>query len=106
MFRGVCSAGSRLLVQESVKDAVLEKVKTIGKMLAPGDPLDSATKLGAIVDDIQLKRVLGYIDVGRKDGASVFLGGAALATIPVREARPVPIAVDAVPSAVSLGRTR
>jgi len=43
--------------------------------LAPGDPLDSATKLGAIVDDIQLKRVLGYIDVGRKDGANVFLGG-------------------------------
>ena len=71
----VCSAGSRLLVQESVKDAVLEKVKAIGKMLAPGDPLDPATKLGAIVDDIQLKRVLGYIDIGRKDGANVYLGG-------------------------------
>jgi 4-guanidinobutyraldehyde dehydrogenase/NAD-dependent aldehyde dehydrogenase len=71
----VCSAGSRLLVQESIKDAVLEKVKTIGKSLAPGDPLDSETKLGAIVDDIQMKRVLGYIDIGRKDGANVFLGG-------------------------------
>jgi 4-guanidinobutyraldehyde dehydrogenase/NAD-dependent aldehyde dehydrogenase len=71
----VCSAGSRLLVQDSVKDAVLEKVKAIGKSLAPGDPLDSETKLGAIVDDIQMKRVLGYIDIGRKDGASVFLGG-------------------------------
>src|ERR1700731_4085246 len=71
----VCSAGSRLLLQESIKDAVLEKVKTIGKSLAPGDPLDSETKLGAIVDDIQMKRVLSYIDVGRKDGASVFLGG-------------------------------
>src|SRR5580700_784047 len=71
----VCSAGSRLLVQDSIKDAVLEKIKTIGKSLAPGDPLDSETKLGAIVDDIQLKRVLSYIDVGRKDGANVFLGG-------------------------------
>jgi 4-guanidinobutyraldehyde dehydrogenase / NAD-dependent aldehyde dehydrogenase len=71
----VCSAGSRLLVQDSVKDAVLEKVKAIGKSLAPGDPLDSETRLGAIVDDIQMKRVLGYIDIGRKDGASVFLGG-------------------------------
>jgi 4-guanidinobutyraldehyde dehydrogenase/NAD-dependent aldehyde dehydrogenase len=71
----VCSAGSRLLVQDSIKDAVLEKVKSIGKMLAPGDPLDTATKLGAIVDDIQLKRVLSYIDVGRKDGAHLFLGG-------------------------------
>jgi acyl-CoA reductase-like NAD-dependent aldehyde dehydrogenase len=71
----VCSAGSRLLVQDSVKDAVLEKVREIGKSLAPGDPLDAQTKLGAIVDDIQLKRVLGYIDVGRKDGANVYLGG-------------------------------
>jgi 4-guanidinobutyraldehyde dehydrogenase / NAD-dependent aldehyde dehydrogenase len=71
----VCSAGSRLLVQDSVKDAVLEKVREIGKSLAPGDPLDSKTKLGAIVDDVQLKRVLGYIDVGRKDGATVYLGG-------------------------------
>ncbi len=71
----VCSAGSRLLVQDSVKDAVLEKIKAIGKSLAPGDPLDSQTKLGAIVDDVQLKRVLGYIDVGRKDGANLYLGG-------------------------------
>jgi 4-guanidinobutyraldehyde dehydrogenase / NAD-dependent aldehyde dehydrogenase len=71
----VCSAGSRLLVQDSVKDQVLEKIRTVGKGLAPGDPLDSETKLGAIVDDLQLKRVMGYIDAGRKDGANVFLGG-------------------------------
>jgi 4-guanidinobutyraldehyde dehydrogenase / NAD-dependent aldehyde dehydrogenase len=71
----VCSAGSRLLVQDSVKDQVLEKIRTVGKSLAPGDPLDAATQLGAIVDDTQLKRVMGYIDVGRKDGANVFLGG-------------------------------
>jgi 4-guanidinobutyraldehyde dehydrogenase / NAD-dependent aldehyde dehydrogenase len=71
----VCSAGSRLLVQDSVKDAVLEKVKAIGKGLTPGDPLDDDTKLGAIVDDIQMKRVLGYIESGRQDGANVFLGG-------------------------------
>ncbi|HEY6483467.1 MAG TPA: aldehyde dehydrogenase [Steroidobacteraceae bacterium] len=71
----VCSAGSRLLVQESVKDAVLEKVQAIGRTLQPGDPLDGETKLGAIVDDIQMKRVLGYIDAGRRDGAKVFFGG-------------------------------
>ena len=71
----VCSAGSRLLVQDSVKDAVLEKIKAIGKSLTPGDPLDDDTKLGAIVDDIQMKRVLGYIESGRQDGANVFLGG-------------------------------
>jgi len=71
----VCSAGSRLLVQDSIKDQVLEKIRSVGKSLAPGDPLDPQTRLGAIVDDLQLKRVLGYIDVGRKDGANVFLGG-------------------------------
>jgi acyl-CoA reductase-like NAD-dependent aldehyde dehydrogenase len=71
----VCSAGSRLLVQDSVKDAVLEKVKAIGKTLQPGDPLDASTQLGAIVDEIQMKRVLGYIDSGRRDGATVYLGG-------------------------------
>ena len=71
----VCSAGSRLLVQESVKEAVLEKVRAIGKTLQPGDPLDSGTKLGAIVDETQMKRVLGYIDSGRRDGASLYAGG-------------------------------
>jgi len=71
----VCSAGSRLLVQESVKDAVLEKVEAIGRTLQPGDPLDPRTRLGAIVDDIQMKRVLGYIDAGRRDGAQLRLGG-------------------------------
>ncbi|HET9388099.1 MAG TPA: aldehyde dehydrogenase [Steroidobacteraceae bacterium] len=71
----VCSAGSRLLVQESVKDRVLEKVQAIGRTLQPGDPLDTDTKLGAIVDDIQMKRVLGYIESGRRDGATVRFGG-------------------------------
>ncbi len=71
----MCSAGSRLLLQEGIKEAVLEKVQAIGRTLAPGDPLDPATKLGAIVDETQMKRVLGYIDAGRADGASVRLGG-------------------------------
>jgi 4-guanidinobutyraldehyde dehydrogenase/NAD-dependent aldehyde dehydrogenase len=71
----VCSAGSRLLVQDSVKDAVLEKIQAIGKTLQPGDPLDTRTKLGAIVDEKQMKRVLGYIDSGRRDGARIYAGG-------------------------------
>jgi acyl-CoA reductase-like NAD-dependent aldehyde dehydrogenase len=71
----MCSAGSRLLLQEGIKEAVLEKVQAIGRTLAPGDPLDEATRLGAIVDETQMKRVLGYIKAGRDDGASVRLGG-------------------------------
>jgi 4-guanidinobutyraldehyde dehydrogenase/NAD-dependent aldehyde dehydrogenase len=71
----MCSAGSRLLLQEEIKEAVLEKVQAIGRSLAPGDPLDAATRLGAIVDETQMKRILGYIDAGRDDGASIRIGG-------------------------------
>jgi acyl-CoA reductase-like NAD-dependent aldehyde dehydrogenase len=71
----MCSAGSRLLLQEGIKDAVLEKVQAIGRTLQPGDPLDPATRLGAIVDETQMKRVLGYIDSGRDAGAKLRLGG-------------------------------
>ena len=71
----VCSAGSRLLLQEGIKDAVLEKVQAIARTMQPGDPLDAATRMGAIVDETQMKRVLGYIDAGRNDGASIRFGG-------------------------------
>jgi acyl-CoA reductase-like NAD-dependent aldehyde dehydrogenase len=71
----MCSAGSRLLVQESIKDSFLEKVQQVAQTLVPGDPLDPDTKLGAIVDEGQMNRVLSYIDAGRKDGANVRFGG-------------------------------
>jgi acyl-CoA reductase-like NAD-dependent aldehyde dehydrogenase len=71
----MCSAGSRLLVEASIKDAMLEKIAAVGRRMRPGDPLDPATKLGAIVDEAQMQRVLSYIDVGRNDGARVALGG-------------------------------
>ena len=71
----MCSAGSRLLVQRAARDAVLEKVQAIGRTMQPGDPLDPATKLGAIVDETQLRRVLGYIDAGRDEGAKLAFGG-------------------------------
>jgi acyl-CoA reductase-like NAD-dependent aldehyde dehydrogenase len=71
----MCSAGSRLLVQDSIKDAMLEKIAAVGREMKPGDPLDPATKLGAIVDETQMQRVLSYIESGRTDGARVALGG-------------------------------
>jgi acyl-CoA reductase-like NAD-dependent aldehyde dehydrogenase len=71
----MCSAGSRLLVDASIKDAMLEKIAAVGRQMAPGDPLDPETKLGAIVDELQMKRVLSYIDAGKSDGARVALGG-------------------------------
>ena len=72
----MCSAGSRLIVEEAVHEAVVSKVAEAGRKLVPGDPLDPATRLGAIVDATQLKTVLGYIDSGRTEGARLRSGGA------------------------------
>jgi gamma-glutamyl-gamma-aminobutyraldehyde dehydrogenase/4-guanidinobutyraldehyde dehydrogenase/NAD-dependent aldehyde dehydrogenase len=71
----VCNAGSRLLVHESLKDELLERVVKISERIQPGDPLDPKTRMGAIVDETQLDRVLGYIESGKKEGAELHLGG-------------------------------
>ena len=65
----MCSAASRLVVHESVKDAMLDKIVEIGRTMAPGDPLDPKTRLGAIVDGVQLNAVMGYIESGKEEGA-------------------------------------
>jgi 4-guanidinobutyraldehyde dehydrogenase / NAD-dependent aldehyde dehydrogenase len=71
----VCNAGSRLLVHESLKDDLLERVVKVSESIQPGDPLDPKTKMGALVDETQLDRVLGYIESGREEGARLHLGG-------------------------------
>jgi 4-guanidinobutyraldehyde dehydrogenase/NAD-dependent aldehyde dehydrogenase len=71
----MCTAASRLIVEESVRDQVLEKVVAASRTMPPGDPLDPATRLGAIVDEVQTKTVLGYIASGRAEGATVLAGG-------------------------------
>ena len=71
----VCNAGSRLLVHEDVKAALLERVVDVADRIRPGDPLDPKTRMGAIVDQTQLDRILGYIDSGQSDGAELRLGG-------------------------------
>ena len=72
----MCSAGSRLLVQESIRDALVEEIVAVARAMAPGDPLDAATRLGALVDEPQTLRVMEYIDAGRSQGAQVAVGGA------------------------------
>jgi len=71
----MCSAGSRLLVQESIREPLLEHIGRIARTMAPGDPLDPATTLGAMVDETQTRRVLEYIDTGSREGARLALGG-------------------------------
>jgi gamma-glutamyl-gamma-aminobutyraldehyde dehydrogenase/4-guanidinobutyraldehyde dehydrogenase/NAD-dependent aldehyde dehydrogenase len=71
----MCSAGSRLLVQESIRVPLLERIGRIAHAMSPGDPLDPATTLGAMVDETQTRRVLEYIDTGSREGARLALGG-------------------------------
>jgi acyl-CoA reductase-like NAD-dependent aldehyde dehydrogenase len=71
----VCNAGSRLLVEDKVKDQVLERIMQVAKSLRVGDPLDPATQMGAMVDGTQMERVLGYIEKGKSEGAKIALGG-------------------------------
>ncbi len=71
----VCNAGSRLLVERSIKDRLLEKVLEVGKAMRFGDPLDPATQMGAIVDKDQLDKVMSYIGLGAEEGAKLILGG-------------------------------
>lgn len=71
----MCTAGSRLLVESAIKEEFLERVIAAGESMFPGDPLDPATRMGAIVDTTQLDRVMGYIDIGRQEGARLRLGG-------------------------------
>ena len=71
----VCNAGSRLLVEERIKDEFLEKVMAVGRKMRVGDPLDPKTQMGAMVDDSQMERVLGYIETGQKEGAKLTMGG-------------------------------
>ncbi|MET8947057.1 aldehyde dehydrogenase [Streptomyces sp. NPDC004542] len=71
-----CNAGSRVVVHASVKDELLAAVRRITDgTFRVGDPLDPATVMGPIVDETQLGKILGYIERGRQDGATVLLGG-------------------------------
>ena len=65
----VCCAGSRLLVQESVADEVLERLKTRMATLRVGDPLDKNTDVGAINSAAQLARIKELSDAGEQEGA-------------------------------------
>ena len=71
----LCSAGSRLLVEESVHDALMEKVVDRAKKMTPGDPLDPKTRLGSLVSEKQRENVARYVAAGRKEGAQLVAGG-------------------------------
>ncbi|MBF9232603.1 aldehyde dehydrogenase [Microvirga alba] len=71
----MCTAGSRLIVHEAVKDRVLDRVVSQMDGYRPGDPLNPDTRMGALVDEAHTEKVLGYIKIGQAEGAKLVRGG-------------------------------
>lgn len=71
----VCAAGSRLLVEDSIHDDLIERMLARAEKMVPGDPLHPKTRLGAIVSKDQMETVLSYIEAGKKEGARLIAGG-------------------------------
>lgn len=69
-----CTASSRLIVQAGIHDAFVEKMAKEMKALTVGDPLNSATHIGPVVDEKQLASNLAYVDLARQEAAEV-IGG-------------------------------
>ena len=72
-----CNAPSRLFVEASIKEAFLEKALKLVPQYQPGNPLEKATVMGAIVDKVQMDNVLRYIGLGKSEGAKLLAGGEA-----------------------------
>lgn len=72
-----CCAGSRLYVQQSVFDQVVEGVAAAARAVKLGPGLDPTTEMGPMVSETQLKRVCGYLEAGKKEGARAVAGGKA-----------------------------
>ena len=71
----VCTAASRLLVERSIKDEFVARVVEAGRRMQPRHPFEPGAPMGAMVDEIQTRRVLGYIEKGVAEGANLVLGG-------------------------------
>jgi aldehyde dehydrogenase len=71
----VCTCPSRALIQESIYDAFMEKALARVEAIVQGNPLDTATMLGAQASNDQLEKILSYLDIGKQEGAKVLTGG-------------------------------
>src|SRR6202000_529319 len=70
-----CIAGSRLLVQNSIKEKFVERLLELARAARIGDPMKSDTNIGPITTPAQYKKVLDYIDIAKAEGARCLLGG-------------------------------
>ncbi|HYC84351.1 MAG TPA: aldehyde dehydrogenase, partial [Chryseosolibacter sp.] len=71
----ICLCGSRIFVQRSLYDRFVTAFVERVKKLTVGDPLDEGTKVGALVSEAHMQKVLGYIDLAKKEGGKIVIGG-------------------------------
>jgi 4-(gamma-glutamylamino)butanal dehydrogenase len=71
----VCTAGSRLLVDEKIAPSFLEHLLAVTREIVPNDPLDPKTNFGAMVSTEQMQTALRYIETATREGATLRLGG-------------------------------
>ena len=71
----VCTAGSRLFLEESLHDAFLDRLQTHTTKLVQGDPLDPKTRLGPQVSETQMQQILSFVEKGKEEGARLVCGG-------------------------------
>ena len=72
----VCCAGSRLFLEQKIHDEFLSKLKSRAEKMIVGNPLDPKTQMGAQVSQEQFKKILGYVEKGKSEGAKLVTGGA------------------------------
>lgn len=77
-----CIAGSRLLVQNSIKDDFTKRLVELGLSAKKGDPMDAQTNIGPVTTPAQYKKILDYIDIAKAEGARCVLGGAPAPNMP------------------------
>jgi aldehyde dehydrogenase len=71
----VCTCPSRALIQESIYDKFMVRVLARVAAIKQGNPLDTETMLGAQASELQLNKILAYLELGKKEGAHVLAGG-------------------------------
>lgn len=78
----ICTNGTRVFVQDNIREAFLERLLERTRKLKCGDPMDPATEIGSLINRDHQQKVLGFIEAGRKAGARILCGGGVPADAP------------------------
>jgi acyl-CoA reductase-like NAD-dependent aldehyde dehydrogenase len=76
----MCTAGSRIFVEESGYDEFMSVLRGRAQKMVAGDPLHPKTRLGSLISQEHLDRVMNYVQIGKQEGASVAIGGSRIGT--------------------------